>query len=166
MEILAGDSFETAVREFNLDAKKTFGNSRFEVWDISQGSLDALNSIPDEEWKEDYGWYRFSGGCNISHYPTHEFYINENKMIGFYDPCQYEPYLDYVREHKYSGEQLSSIDHNFFFHYIRLTVYLCDMFGISTETNICSVCVDLAKLNNMTMAELFEKFEGCKDKYE
>ena len=144
MEILAGDGFETAVREFNLDAKKTFGNSRFEVWDISQESLDALNSVPDEEWKEDYGWYRFSGGCNISHYPLKHFSVNGNSMYGFLG--SYDPF------HRKS--------------YARLTEYLRSMLGVSTEKNICAVCVDLAKLNNMTMAELFEKFEGYECKYE
>ena len=41
--------------------------------------------------------------------------------------------------------------------YTNLSEYLCDCIGASTGKNVCACCVDLAKYNDMTMAELFEK---------
>ena len=41
-----------------------------------------------------------------------------------------------------------------------LTDYLCDVVGASQPKNVCAVAVDLAKYNNMTMGELFAKYEG------
>ena len=42
--------------------------------------------------------------------------------------------------------------------YTNLTEYLCDCVGASTGKNVCACAMDLAKYNDMTMAELFEKY--------
>lgn len=44
------------------------------------------------------------------------------------------------------------------FQYAKLTDYLCYGIGASQSKNVCACCVDLAKYNDMTMAELFEKY--------
>lgn len=41
-----------------------------------------------------------------------------------------------------------------------LTHYISDVFNISSPRNVCAIAVDLAKYNNMTMGELFNKCEG------
>lgn len=44
--------------------------------------------------------------------------------------------------------------------YELLLEYLCENIGVSQPRNVCALAVDLAKYNNMTMGELFTKYEG------
>lgn len=43
--------------------------------------------------------------------------------------------------------------------YESLLEYLCENIGASQPRNVCALAVDLAKYNNMTMGELFTKYE-------
>lgn len=38
--------------------------------------------------------------------------------------------------------------------------YINDELNLSTETNICALCVDLAYYNGITLSELFKKYLG------
>jgi hypothetical protein len=44
--------------------------------------------------------------------------------------------------------------------YDNLTTYMCDELGASQPRNVCALAVDLARANGMTMAKLFETYEG------
>lgn len=44
--------------------------------------------------------------------------------------------------------------------YENLSDYLCNCIRVSQPRNVCACAVDLAKYNDMTMGELFEKYEG------
>jgi hypothetical protein len=44
--------------------------------------------------------------------------------------------------------------------YKSLLTYMCDEVGASVERNVCALAVDLARANGMTMAKLFETYEG------
>lgn len=44
--------------------------------------------------------------------------------------------------------------------YDYLTEYMCDEIGASMEKNVCALAVDLARINNITMGELFTKYQG------
>jgi hypothetical protein len=44
--------------------------------------------------------------------------------------------------------------------YETLTEYMCDEIGASMESNVCALAVDLARANGLTMAKLFEIYEG------
>lgn len=48
--------------------------------------------------------------------------------------------------------------------YVNLSEYLCDCIGASTGKNVCACVTDLAKYNDMTIAELFDKYEGYPEK--
>lgn len=43
--------------------------------------------------------------------------------------------------------------------YRTLLEYFCEEIGVSTERNVCALAVDLAKLNDLTMAELFKNYQ-------
>lgn len=63
---------------------------------------------------------------------------------------------------KVNGEDLigwrsSSIKEN---NYRNLLTYFCDELGVSRMRNICACAIELAKHNNMTLAELFIKYQG------
>ena len=36
--------------------------------------------------------------------------------------------------------------------------YFCEEFGVSTEHNVCALVTDIAKYNNMTVAEVFKNY--------
>ena len=44
--------------------------------------------------------------------------------------------------------------------YKNLSEYLTEELGASQPRNVCALAVDLAKANGMSMAKLFEVFEG------
>lgn len=46
------------------------------------------------------------------------------------------------------------------YRYKDLLTYLCDCLGVSTPKNVCACAVDLAKYNNMSLGELFSKYQG------
>ena len=44
--------------------------------------------------------------------------------------------------------------------YDNLLTYMAEEVGASVERNVCALAVDLARANGMTMAKLFETYEG------
>ena len=71
--------------------------------------------------------------------PDVEFEVNGETLIGWDSPI-------------YS----SKIGHK----YKSLSDYLCNCVGASQPRNVCACAMDLAKYNDMTMGELFDKYEG------
>lgn len=138
-EVLAGDGFKNAVRALGIQAKKTYSGKKYEVWEIDN---DDLYMLMQHQWAPQWGWCRCSTGCNITWWPTATFTVHGKEMIGWY------------RENDNHKNELLNRE------YDSLTDYLCSVIGASTESNVCSVAVDLAKLNLMTMAELFTEYEG------
>lgn len=49
---------------------------------------------------------------------------------------------------------------SWYYTYDYLTDYISNEFGASMESNVCAIAKSLAKLNNMKLGELFEKYEG------
>ena len=141
-EILAGEGFENAVYALQLDCKRTYCGDKYEVWEIGDNDLEKIICYPEEIWKPEWGWCRCADGCNITHWPTSTFMVNDAHMIGFYN--ELDKYARYKIDRRY----------------VSLTEYLCDVIGASTPKNVCALAVDIAKLNSMTMAELFATYEG------
>jgi hypothetical protein len=44
--------------------------------------------------------------------------------------------------------------------YDHLLQYLCDEIGASVEKNVMALAMDLAKMNGLTLAQLFKKYQG------
>ena len=102
--------------------------------------------IAEEKFVELAGedaWWRSTEGSNLGA-PYTKVYVNGHEMIGWAD----EPWEDEDEEDEF--EIYAS----------NLSDYLCDVVGASQPKNVCALAVDLAKYNNMTMAELFTKYEG------
>lgn len=76
-----------------------------------------------------------AGGGSVLGVPDTKFIISGEEMVGWNTRGEYEN-----------------------FQYAKLTDYLCYGIGASQLKNVCACCVDLAKYNDMTMAELFEKY--------
>ena len=46
------------------------------------------------------------------------------------------------------------------YEYETLLTYMAEELGASVERNVCALAVDLARANGMTMAKLFDIYEG------
>lgn len=121
-------------------AEITYAGNRYEVWEISDELHKEMCDMTEEQFvelaREDV-WWRSSDRSVIKSVPNTEFIVSGDKMIGWYT---------------------RDTDENF--QYAKLTDYLCYGIGVSQPRNVCACAMDLARFNDMTMGELFSKFEG------
>lgn len=140
MEILGNNlkKFFDAIDSECNNADITYAGNRYEVWKVSDTLFKRMCSMSEDEFVELAGeeaWWRSAEGSNLG-IPDTKFKVNGKMLIGW-------NWQDKKRR-KYEN----------------LFDYLCECVGASTEKNVCACSVDLAKYNHMTMAELFEKYEG------
>lgn len=122
------------------DAEITYSGNKYEVWEVSEQLFQRMYNISEEEFVELAGedaWWKSSTG-NILGVPDTEFDVKGNDLVAW-DSLIYES----KKGNKYEN----------------LSDYLCNCIGVSQPKNVCACAMDLAKYNNMTMAELFEKYE-------
>lgn len=96
--------------------------------------------MSEEEFVELAGesiWWRSAEGSNLG-VPNTKFIVNGEELLGW----------NWRDKKRMKYEDLSD--------------YLCECVGASTEKNVCVCSPDLAKYNNITMAELFREYEGEK----
>lgn len=119
------------------DAEITYTGNRYEVWEVSEDLFNKMCDMSEEEFVELAGeeaWWRQSDGSVLG-VPDTKFIISGEEMVGWNTRAEYEN-----------------------FQYAKLTDYLCYGIGASQPKNVCACAMDLAKYNDMTMAELFEKY--------
>ena len=120
------------------DAEITYAGERYEVWEVSDELHNKMCGMSEEEFIEIAGedaWWRSSEGSVLG-VPDTEFEVKGEDMLGW---------------NRWDREQKKYSD---------LSEYLCECVGASTGKNVCACAMDLAKYNDMTMGELFEKYEG------
>ena len=120
------------------NAEITYAGKRYEVWEVSDELYKRMCDMSEEMFVEIAGedaWWRNSDG-SILGVPDTKFTINGEDMIGWNTKSEYEN-----------------------FQYANLSDYLCYGVGASQPKNVCACAMDLAKYNNMSMGELFEKYE-------
>ncbi len=124
-------------------SKRAYCGDRYEVWQVSDGTFNILCNMSDETFYRQCpnGWWRSADGSNMG-VPNYEFTINGHLIDAWMRDAEDE------EEKEYYDTPYSS-----------LTEYLRTVLGASTERNVCALAVDLAKYNNMTMAQLFQKYE-------
>lgn len=131
--------FFNTVTSHLKEAEVTYYDDRYEVWEVSDELYSKMCDMSEEEFAKLAGeeaWWIYAEGSSMGD-PNADFIINEEEMIGWNERGKYEN-----------------------FQYDNLSDYLCYGIGASDETNVCALVVDLAKYNNMTMSELFTKYEG------
>lgn len=110
------------------------------VYELTEAEFQTLinDPKPDEEWmKENCAW-RHSKGSNMTD-PIKRRTINGKYIKAWSDP-----------ERDIYG--VCPFDH--------LLRYFCDHVGISQPRNVTALAVDLAKINGLTMAQLFAKYQS------
>lgn len=146
MKEILGDNlkrfFDTIDKHCN-NADITYAGDEYEVWKVSDKLFEQMCEMTEEEFVELAGedaWWRQSEGSVLG-VPDTTVYINGQEMLGW-------------------NKRWADEDEKWEIHEHSLTDYLCDQIGVSQPRNVCACAMDLAKYNNMSMSELFRKYEG------
>lgn len=134
IEVFAGEGFQNAVKELKLDALQTYSSELYEVWVMTQDSYDLLLAIRDDKWKDSWGLWRTTEGTCLS--DVRRFKINGRVVMGY----------------KFFGHQR--------WNYKTLKDYLYDEVGATTETNVCAVTTGMAKMNHMSLSQIWGSLQG------
>lgn len=142
MEILGNNlrQFFDIIDNPPKDADITYAGERYEVWKISDELHKKMCDMSEEKFVKLAGedaWWRSSTGSVLG-VPDTEFDVNSNNLVAWDSP---------IYESKKGNR------------YENLSDYLCNCVGVSQPKNVCACAMDLAKYNDMAMAELFEKYE-------
>ena len=123
------------------DADITYAGDRYEVWKVSDELFLKMRNMSEEKFVKIAGedaWWRQSYGSNLG-YPDAGFEVNGKNLTGWDSP---------IYDSKIGNK------------YENLSDYLCNCIGVSQPRNVCACAMNLAKYNDMTMGELFKKYEG------
>lgn len=177
MKEFIGQNMATALQKLGIDAKMTYSGDigywkPLEVWEIDENNREKLCDVTDEQWDSincEDSWWRGSDGCNIGTVDC-EMTINGQKIQAWHDEWRIDDLrdeydsLDPYEQSEYEGNGgvQAYIDENVNNCYDNLLNYFCEEFGISTSRNVCAIAVELARHNEITMAELFRKYGGSK----
>lgn len=156
IEILGGD-LDKAFEELNINAVKTYeGDTQLDdltqVWEVEEVDFERLCNIDDEDWKDNWGWWRSAEGSNMYN-ELDDYIINNSKMIAWDGDNRLE-----FKEENEDGDE----DDRWWFprEYSSLLGYLSEEIGASQPRNVCALVVDLAKMNNIKLSELLKKYQG------
>lgn len=155
IEILTSHGFELVIRALNVNAKMgykfcpeeaVYWHDAFEVWQVPDSFIDFSNTISDNDWcsmfKEQ--WWRSCEGTNLedSSYPVVKFRINNKDILCWENIDKDDEYDEDDRDYVYSN----------------VLQYCSEEWSIGQPTNICAICVGLAKLNHMSLGQLFQGY--------
>jgi len=125
--------------------QRTYKGDRYEVWEVSDNLFKDMCDITEEMFVDLAGknaWWRHAEG-SVLDAPDTKVYVNGLEMLGWSGKTWDDE--DEVDEYDIFERSLTS--------------YLCNVVGASQPRNVCALAMDLAKYNNMTMGELFKKYE-------
>lgn len=165
IEILGGGGLHKAFKELGIKATRTYKRSEkphYEVWELSKDDLKKLEYTV--EWKDEWGWWRFAKGSNMGT-PFDFFTVNGKELIAWGGAKREDLILDWAAE---PNEEKAAYHYSFKeyektlcpYEYENLLTYMGEELGASVERNVCALAVDLARANGMTMAKLFDIYEG------
>lgn len=165
VEILGGNGLHRAFKELGIKATRTYRRNEkphYEVWELSKDDLKKLEYTV--EWKDEWGWWRFAKGSNMGT-PFDFFKVNGKELIAWDGPKREDLRDDWADEpdeekaaYHYSFKEYENTQYPH--EYDNLLTYMGEELGASVERNVCALAVDLARANGMTMAKLFEIYEG------
>lgn len=142
MEILGYelDKFFHSVSSTQESARITYSGDEYQVWEVPETLFNYMCDMSEEEFVKSAGdeaWWRQSDGSVLGTPDTY-FSVHGERLLGWDSPIY--------------GSKLGH-------RYENLSDYLCNCIGVSTPKNVCACATDLAKYNNMTIAELFENYQ-------
>ena len=165
VEILAGGEFANAVKSLGLTSavcayhyqpQPTHWREEYQVWLLSKEDFDNICAINNDDWKDDWGWWRHAYGSNLGTVDC-AYVINSEKLMAW-DGLQRKEWCQDCSDCAGTEKDKDECFHDH--QYPDILIYLCDEIGASTERNVCACTIDLARQNNLTLAELFKKYLG------
>lgn len=165
VEILAGGEFANAVKSLGLTSavcayhyqpQPTHWREEYQVWLLSKEDFDNICAIDNDDWKDDWGWWRHAYGSNLGTVDC-AYIINGEKLMAW-DGLQRKEWCQDCSDCAGTEKDKDECFHDH--QYPDILIYLCDEIGASTERNVCACTIDLARQNNLTLAELFKKYLG------
>ena len=164
-EILA-ENLQSLFDETSLSGKKTYCGKLYEVWEVSDEDFQLMCEIDEEEFERlcPEGMWRSAIGSNMGR-PDVEYRIKDNTILAWDGNSRSDNESECAKclDRESGACEGTEEDFNECFsarEYSGLLEYLCEEIGASQPRNVCALAVDLAKYNNMTMGELFTKYEG------
>lgn len=164
-EILGGNGLHRAFKELGIKATRTYRRNEkphYEVWELSKDDLKKIEYAV--EWKDEWGWWRYAKGSNMGT-PFDFFTVNGKELIAWDGYKREDIVLDWANEpdeekaaYHYSIKEYEETLYPRV--YGNLLTYMAEELGASVERNVCALAVDLARANGMSMARLFEVYEG------
>lgn len=122
-----------------------------QVWQFSEEDFQTLLDDPlgnDDHWFEVRCAWRQCDGSNLNHEPVRRFNVNHHYMKGFFNEYRH-------------NEQFEDGDEPYmYFKHRDLLTYLEEEWGATTEKNVTAITTDLAKINGLTLAQLFGRYHG------
>lgn len=161
-EILAGGEIVNAFKALNISPTQTYCGDVYQVWEVSDDDFNKLDIVTEDKWGDDWGWWRYCVGSNLeedrSYY--HKYIdVHGNKLFA-YVPESAVDFLATLSDLDTEEDWWTKDTLYCPLSYGTLTEYLCECIGASTEKNVCAVAMSLAKLNDISLSELFIKYEG------
>ena len=155
MKEILGGNLDLAFEELGIDAIKTYeGNTNLDknsqVWELRDEDFGEFCNISDNDWKREWGWWRSAEGSNMRN-PLETFKIKGQEIIAWDGANRLEADKADDEDDRYLFER----------EYYNLLEYMCDEMGASQPRNVCALATDLARINNIKMGELFQKYQGC-----
>jgi len=148
-EILAG-SLDSFIERSGINAMKKYAkDGRYQIWELEESEVDKLCQTNDDDYKNNE-WWRSADGSNMGAI-NRRFKINNHYIKAWDGSSRIE--MEEENKHLPICDRFSAPRE-----YSGLSEYLCEEVGASQPRNVCALCVDLAKQNNISLAELFRKF--------
>lgn len=163
-EILA-ESLQPFFDNSGLNGTCTYKGKIYEVWEVSDDVFNKMCDMTEEEFLNlcPDGMWRYSAG-SIMGTPSVNYEINGYNLAAW--DHRREQYIDdcihcSIRElHNCKQTEEDYIECFGVRRHECLLEYLCEEIGASQPRNVCALAMDLALHNNMTLGELFMKYEG------
>lgn len=151
MEILGNNLkqfFDTLDPEA-CEAEIEFANNKYEVWSVTDKLYEQMCNMTEDDFVETAGedaWWRGAEGSNQDGKKLKVFLVNNKPFTGWRNKYYQDDFENHEEENPTK--------------YTCLTEYLSEHMGCSLLGNIIALCMDLAKYNQMSVGELFSKYEG------
>lgn len=173
MKEIIGENLQSLFRRMGIYPPKKFAGNvarwmNLEVWHLTDSQYNLVKDITDEEFSNmviEKCWFRIPDG-SIMGTPETKFIINGKELLAWihpsvlhnleieYEELPWEEKIDYKNLEEYIS----------FWHPLEydglLEYYIGELRTLEVE-DVCALSVDLAKHNNITVAELFYKYCNC-----
>lgn len=165
IEILTNNKIKYAFQELGIKGTRTYKGSKepfYEVWEIEKSDLTTLEEYVG--WPDKWGWWRYAKGSNMgtacSFFAVNDFELiawDGEKRDGLRDEWD-EMSIEERASYHYSFREYEKerMPHK----YDSLLEYLSGELETTSPRNICPLAIDLARTNGLSMAELFQMYEG------